>query len=165
MIKAHNQYEIADILKISQPTVSKDINHLREQARQNMQTHLQNRLPEEYENCMAGINQVLKMSWEIATRGQVSDCSNSSNKSHDDKALSSTVDDKTRLQALALASDCYKYKMDLATNGVIITDTIKFVQQKKEELRKINDQNITAASEKEENVDSNDKSNTINKIF
>ena len=93
---------------------------------------------------MAGINQVLKMSWEIATRGQVSDCSNSSNKSLDVKTLSSTVDDKTRLQALALASDCYKYKMDLATNGVIITDIIKFVQQKKEELRKINDQNVAA---------------------
>jgi hypothetical protein len=44
------------------------------------------------------------------------------------------ADDKTRLQALALINDCYKYKMDLTTNGVVITDAIKFVQTIKEKL-------------------------------
>ena len=34
----------------------------------------------------------------------------------------------TRLQALALINDCNKYKMDLTTNGIVITDAIKFVQ-------------------------------------
>jgi len=28
------------------------------------------------------------------------------------------------------------YKMDLVTNGVVIIDTIKFVQQKKEDYRR-----------------------------
>jgi hypothetical protein len=65
---------------------------------------------------MTGLNQVLKKSWEIANSG---------------------VDEKTKLQALSLANDYYKYKMDLVTNGVVITDAIKFVQQlKKEELEK-----------------------------
>ena len=45
------------------------------------------------------------------------------------------IDNKTVLQALALINDCNKYKMDLTTNGVVITDTIKFVQTKKEKLR------------------------------
>jgi hypothetical protein len=44
------------------------------------------------------------------------------------------TDDKTRIQALALANDCYKYIMDLTTNGVVITDAIKFVQTNKEKL-------------------------------
>ena len=44
------------------------------------------------------------------------------------------TDNKTVLQALALINDCYKYKMDLTTNGVVITDAIKFVQTKKEKL-------------------------------
>ncbi len=35
----------------------------------------------------------------------------------------------------------YKYKMVFVTNGVIITDAIKFVQQKKEELSKVNAEN------------------------
>jgi hypothetical protein len=38
------------------------------------------------------------------------------------------TDNKTVLQALALINDCNKYKMDLTTNGVVITDAIKYVQ-------------------------------------
>ncbi|MFZ0697962.1 MAG: hypothetical protein WAM88_12570 [Nitrososphaeraceae archaeon] len=38
------------------------------------------------------------------------------------------------MQALALINDCNKYKMDLTTNGVVITDAIKFVQINKEKL-------------------------------
>jgi hypothetical protein len=44
------------------------------------------------------------------------------------------ADNKTVLQALALINDCNKYKMDLTTNGVVITDAIKFVQTNKEKL-------------------------------
>ena len=45
-----------------------------------------------------------------------------------------TSDDRTILQALSLNNDCKKYKMDLTTNGVVITDAIKFVQTNKERL-------------------------------
>ncbi len=132
LIKGHSPLQITSILKLSNPTVYRDIEYLREEARENMQTHLQDRLPGEYENCMAGINQVLKMSWEIATGTKGTDDNSNSN-----NTTSTVVDDRTRLQALALANDCYKYKMDLVTNGVVITDAIKFVQQKKEELSKV----------------------------
>lgn len=63
MIQGHNQIQIANTLKVSEATVSNDAEFPRAVARLNMQTHLQDRLPEEYENCMTGINQVLKMSW------------------------------------------------------------------------------------------------------
>jgi hypothetical protein len=49
------------------------------------------------------------------------------------------TDNKTVLQALALINDCNKYKMDLTTNGVIITDAIKFVQINKEKLMSKNE--------------------------
>ena len=42
--------------------------------------------------------------------------------------------DEHLLQARAIANDCYKYIMDLTTNGVVITDAIKFVQTNKEKL-------------------------------
>ena len=45
-----------------------------------------------------------------------------------------TGNDRTKLQALALINDCYKCIMDLTTNGVVITDAIKFVQTNKEKL-------------------------------
>ena len=35
---------------------------------------------------------------------------------------------------LSLINDSYKYRMDLVTNGVVITDAIKFVKDYKEEL-------------------------------
>jgi hypothetical protein len=48
--------------------------------------------------------------------------------------VSKEVDDKIKFQALALVNDCNKYKMDLTTNGVVLTDAIKFVQTNKKKL-------------------------------
>ena len=45
-----------------------------------------------------------------------------------------SLDPRTKLQARAIANECYKYIMDLTTNGVVITDAIKFVQTSKEKL-------------------------------
>ena len=50
---------------------------------------------------------------------------------------STTVNEETRLKALFLVSDCYRHKRDLVTNGVVITDAIKFVEQNKQELSDI----------------------------
>jgi hypothetical protein len=49
---------------------------------------------------------------------------------------------KTTLQALALINDCNKYKMDLTTNGVVITDAINLVQTKEK---------LTMSTKKEDN--------------
>lgn len=38
-----------------------------------------------------------------------------------------TSDAKTKLQARAIAVDCYKYLMEMTTGGVIITDAIKYI--------------------------------------
>lgn len=73
------------------------------------------------------MNQVLRLSWDIANK------SNDGN-SNDNGQTTTMTDDKTRLQALSLINDCYKYIMDLTTNGVVITDAIKFVQSNKEKL-------------------------------
>ena len=64
------------------------------------------------------------------------------------------TDNKTVLQALALINDCYKYIMDLTTNGVVITDAIKFVQTNKEKL---------TMSTKEEDMVKNPKNLTMMK--
>jgi hypothetical protein len=65
---------------------------------------------------MIGINQVLKMCWSIVNK--------------------EVVDDRTRLQALALVNDCNKYKVELVTNGVVVTDAIKYVNGKMDHLNK-----------------------------
>ena len=124
--QGRSQPEIATILQVGLGTVSRDILFLREQARDNLNTHINDRLPEEYQNCMAGLKQVLKLSWDIADK--------SKNFNNDNSETAKMTDDKTRIQALALANDCYKYIMDLTTNGVVITDAIKFVHTNKEKL-------------------------------
>jgi hypothetical protein len=87
----------------------------------------QETLPEEYQNCMTGINQVLKLCWEIVNKSR--------NMNNDNGNQTMTmIDNKTILQALALINDCNKYKMDLTTNGFVNTDSIKFVQTNKEKL-------------------------------
>jgi hypothetical protein len=82
--------------------------YLRKQAQENLKSHIQERLPEQYQKSMIGLNQVLKMGWDIV---------------HNDSSTSAN-----RLQVLALINDSYKYVMDLTTNGVVITDAFKFVQ-------------------------------------
>ena len=98
-----------------------------------MKNHINDKLPEEYQNCMVGINQVLKICWEIVNK------SRSVNNDNNSGQTVTMTYNKTVLQALALINDCNKYKMDLATNDVVITDAIKFVQTNKERLTKNED--------------------------
>jgi Homeodomain-like domain-containing protein len=143
--QGHSQPEIARILQISQPTVNRDIGYLRGQARQNLQKHIQDKLPEEYQNCMTGINQVLKICWDIVNKSR--NVNNDNDNGH--RTVITTIDNKTVLQALALINDCNKYKMDLTTNGVVITDAIKFVQTNKEKL-------TMSVSQKDDSKESNE---------
>jgi hypothetical protein len=70
------------------------------------------RLPSEYNWYQFSIQK----SWEIAN--------------------ADSTDEKSKLQALSLANECYKYKIDLVANGTVITDPLMFIEQKKKELSK-----------------------------
>jgi hypothetical protein len=56
---------IITILQIGKTTVDRDLVYLRKQAQENLKLHIQERLPEQYQKCMIGLNQVLKMGWDI----------------------------------------------------------------------------------------------------
>jgi DNA-binding transcriptional regulator LsrR (DeoR family) len=105
--EGYSQREIAQKLQIGKSVVNRDVLFLRKQARENLQYHIHDKIPEEYQSCMTGMKLNLKEILEIA---QV------------------TSDPKTKLQARAIAVDCYKYIMEMTTGGVIITDAIKYVQ-------------------------------------
>jgi hypothetical protein len=123
--QGYNQNEIAVKLQIAKGTVNSDLAYLRKQAQHNLQKHIHEVVPEEYQNCMVGINQVLKICWEIVNKSRNVDNNNGNGQTM------TVIDNKTVLQALALINDCNKYKMDLSTNGVVITE---FVQTNKEKL-------------------------------
>jgi hypothetical protein len=86
---------------------------------------------------------VLKLSWDIANKPR-------DGNSNDNGQTMTMADDKTRLQALSLINDCYKYIMDLTTNGVVITDAIKFVQTNKEKLTTVMSTKEDSRKESEE---------------
>jgi Trp operon repressor len=113
--QGHSQREIANKLSVDLAAVNRDIQFLRQQARENLQHHIQERLPLEYQRCMSGLNQVLKTCWAIA------------NNPH--------TEDRTKLQATAIINDSYKYVMDLTTNGIVVTDAIKYVNSKMNHLK------------------------------
>jgi hypothetical protein len=94
---------------------------------------------------MVGINQVLKICWEIVNKSR--------NINNDNGQTVTITDNKTVLQALALINDCNKYKMDLTTNGVVITDAIKFVQTNKEKLTVSAKEDNNGKESKEPNYD------------
>jgi hypothetical protein len=99
--------EIAQKLQIGKSVVNRDVLFLRNQAQENLQYHIRDKIPEEYQSCMTGMKRNLKEILEIT---QI------------------TSDPKIKLQARAIAVDCYKYIMEMTTGGVIITDAIKYVQ-------------------------------------
>jgi hypothetical protein len=133
--QGNTQSDIAMILHVGEATVSRDISSLRQQAQLNLKTHINDKLPEEYQNCMVGINQVLKICWEIVNKSRNVDIGNGNGQTM------TVIDNKTVLQALALINDCNKYKMDLTTHGVVITDAIKFIQTNKEKLMSKKEEN------------------------
>jgi predicted transcriptional regulator len=114
--KGQSQTEIAKTLQISESTISKDLDYLRQQAKTNIKKYIDERLPEEYEKCLVGLTAITKEAWNTA---------------HD------TDDKREKIQALSLAKDCYSMKLDLLTNATVVYDAIRFVFQKaksKEEL-------------------------------
>src|SRR5919205_322238 len=110
--QGYNQSEICRILQISQPTINRDITYLRQQAKTNIKRYIDERLPEEYEKCLVGLNAITKEAWNTA---------------HDPEYK------REKIQALSLAKECYSMKLGLLTNATVVDDTIRFVAQKSKE--------------------------------
>jgi predicted transcriptional regulator len=109
--QGYNQSEISRILQISQPTINRDITFLKQQAKDNIKRYIDERLPEEYEKCLVGLNAITKEAWTTAAN---------------------TEDKRETIQALSLAKECYSMKLDLLTNATVVDDAIRFVTEKGE---------------------------------
>jgi hypothetical protein len=111
--QGYSEREISEILKVSDSAVHRDLVFVRRQAKENLQKHIHDVVPEEYQKCMVGMKRNLKQTLEIAD---------------------TTADPRVRLQARAIANDCYRHIMDLCTNAGIVSDATKFVERKREQL-------------------------------
>lgn len=131
--------EIAQILKVGVGTVHRDIAYLNKQAQDNLKEHISQRLPVQYQKSYDGLDQVLKMAWNIV--------------------ILDSINQQTKLQALSLIWDCYKYQMDLTTGSAIITDAIKHVTQLQ------NNVNIISKCDKSLEASALEEETTTNGVF
>lgn len=81
----HSQPEIARLLQIGLGSVNRDLICIRQRANQNIRKYIDERLPEEYEKCLVGLNSIVKEAWSTSQQ---------------------TQNRREKIQALSLAKDC-----------------------------------------------------------
>jgi hypothetical protein len=95
-------------LHISQTTVNRDLQCLRQEAKENIKKYIDEKLPEEYEKTLCGLNSILREAWTISQ--------------------ASETGRMEKIKALSLAKDCYSMKLELLTNATVVDDAIRFVR-------------------------------------
>jgi hypothetical protein len=108
--QGRSQPEIARILQISQPTVNRDITHLRQQAKENIRRYIDEKLPLEYQKCLVGLDAILSKTWDIANNADSAE--------------------RDRLQAISVGMQAYSMKIDLLTNATVVERAVQFVDRK-----------------------------------
>jgi hypothetical protein len=149
--KGYSQREISQVLQVGLATVNRDISYLRSQAKTNIKKYIDERLPEEYEKYLVGLNAITKEAWNTANQ---------------------TEDKREKIQALSLAKECYSMKLDLLTNATVVDDAIRFVSHRSKENLKSSTEGDKEESN-EPNYDENDhleqqkieEIKTINQVF
>ena len=79
-------------MQVDLSIISRDVYYLRQQAKHNIKRYIDERLLEEYEKCLVGLNAITKEAWNTAAN---------------------TEDKRENIQALSLAKECYSMKLDL----------------------------------------------------
>src|ERR671931_72178 len=118
--KGYSQREISHMLQVGLATVNRDISYLRDQAKDNIKKYIDERLPEEYEKCLVGLNAITKEAWNTVHNPEYK---------------------REKIQALSLAKECYSMKLELLTNATVVDDAIRFVSQNSKEKLKTSTSN------------------------
>ena len=142
-VKGISQAEISRMLQISEPTISRDIEYLREVAKETIKNHIHDKLPYEYSKCIQGLEEIIKEAWIVSTEAE---------------KIGNT---KEKLSSLALISETYTKKMDLLTNVSLLQDSIKFVSDIKQNLSN-KKENIDQSDIQRTSKDNSDNESTIN---
>jgi hypothetical protein len=102
--------KIAQMLGVSHPLISLDLQCLREQAKENIRVYIDEKLPSEYEKCLVSLNTILNEAFIMSN------------------SYTNKEDATKKIQALSLAKDCLAQRLDLLTNISVVKDAISFVE-------------------------------------
>ena len=117
--EGHNQTQIAKILQVSLATINSDIQHLRQQAKENIKQYIDEKLPLEYQKCLVGLDAILWRTWQIANNTGSSD--------------------RDRLQAISVTMQAYNMKIDLLSNASVVERAVQFINRNRDDLTEEND--------------------------
>ena len=107
--KGHSEREIATKLQISSPTGHRDLSILKQKAKRNISKYIDEELPNEFHNCLLGLNLILQQAWKMS--------------------LDKLAERRERIAAMILIKDCYAMKLDLLSSATVIDRAIKFVEK------------------------------------
>ena len=100
--------EIARLLEISHPTVSRDLQWLRQQAKEQIRKYIDEKVPFEYHKTLAGLEGILR---------------NMSN------IIANSKDNKEIMQASGIKMQAYNMKMELVSNANLVHEAIDLVEK------------------------------------
>jgi hypothetical protein len=122
----HTVDEIANRLQLPRSTIGKDIVFLKNESKVIIRKYIDERLPEEYERIMVGLNSILRNIWDITDQAE--------------------IETKEKLQAYSLIKECYSMKLDLLTNPAVLDEASSFIAKYKDK-NNINRNEIETDSE------------------
>ncbi len=123
LVLGHNQAEIAKLINVAQPTVSRDITAMQETAKEDLKKHVEKVLPHVQLLCNRGIDQVLKTAWTI---------------------VGNSKNDYVKIHALNLIHQAYITKQNLSADGTVINNAMELMQKSKKELQDLQSGNLNA---------------------
>ena len=89
-------------------TAARDIQFLKAQATEQLKFHIQERLPWEHNICSEGLSQIIQHAWSIILEGDAK---------------------SNKIAALSLIAQCYKDRLEIATNAHVVTEALQHVER------------------------------------
>jgi hypothetical protein len=108
LIRGYSQYEIANTLRVSQPTVSRDINYFRRQTYFKHNQDFGIELFDSHKRTIFGINELLMKTWEIVDNPK--------------------TDTKQKIKAISLAQQLHNKLFEYQKMGYEITQLKEYAQ-------------------------------------
>jgi IS30 family transposase len=100
--------EIARLLEISHPTVSRDMQWLRNQAKEQIRKYIDEQVPLEYHKTLTGLQNIIKSMSDI---------------------ISKSTDNKEIMQASGIKMQALNMKMELVSNANLVHEAIDLVER------------------------------------
>jgi hypothetical protein len=121
LVKGNNHYEIASVLQVSRPTITRDIEYLRQQAKENMKNHIAD-LPFNIKQATDGLNKLISMLYNIQDLDIM-------------KEQGRQASDHVRVMAIGLIKDCIKEKIDILTSQGAVNHALDFVEKTHQQIK------------------------------